>query len=187
MTKSEVEREAEVAPLASRIAESLLLARSPFERGDHGAHCAAARLKRRPVDAACFKRGVRLADAREVAAPGRSVTGERRRRPDDRHARLGGAHPAVECVGVPPGDKVLHALHNAEHSDLRWVRQGARELPELGQGRGHIDPATRADDRRIGQAQEVLRLEIERPQLRLALEGPIQRHRFAWRTRSRCS
>ena len=81
--------------------------------------------------------------------------------------------PRVERIGVPPGDKVLHALHDAEHPDLRWVGNGAGELIELRQGRGHVDPATGADDRGIGQAQEVLRLEIERPQLGLALEGPI--------------
>ena len=129
------------------------------------------------------------ASARRVSSrspAGGRMARERRRDSDDSDARSRGVHATRKRVGVPPGDEVLHALHDREHPEPRRIGERARKLGELRQRRGDVHPAASANDRRVGEAQEVFRLQIEGPQLDLALECPIPITR-AGGARWRCS
>ena len=93
---------------------------------------------------------------------------------------------ARERIGVPPGDEILHALHDREHAGLRRVGEGASELGELRERRGDVDPAAGANDRRVGQAQRSSargRAPVARPRARV----PNPSRPCGWRRRSRCS
>ena len=64
-------------------------------------------------------------------------------------------------------------MEKKQDSCLCGVGQGAGEALQLDNSVGHVDPAAGADDGSVGKAEQICRLEIQGPELRLALEGPI--------------